>query len=171
MRTLEPPNRMRIGLMGILVTLLIVGVGQSITSVPMLTAKPEYYGQFTDTGGISTGDKVRIAGVDVGKVESLRIDGDHIVVKFNIGTATIGTESRLAIKTDTILGKKILEIEARGNQTLRPGSALPLGQSTTPIRSTTRSSTPPRPPPDGTSTRSSSRCTCSRTRSIRPIRT
>ncbi|BBX64554.1 mammalian cell entry protein [Mycobacterium saskatchewanense] len=134
MRTLEPPNRMRIGLMGILVTLLIVGVGQSITSVPMLTAKPEYYGQFTDTGGISTGDKVRIAGVDVGKVESLRIDGDHIVVKFNIGTATIGTESRLAIKTDTILGKKILEIEARGNQTLRPGSALPLGQSTTPYQ-------------------------------------
>ncbi len=71
MRNLEPPNRVRIGLMGIIVTLLVIGVGQSFTSVPMLMAKPHYYGQFTDTGGLSTGDKVRIAGMDVGKVESL----------------------------------------------------------------------------------------------------
>ncbi len=134
MRSLEPPNRVRIGLMGILVTLLVIGVGQSITSVPMLFAKPYYYGQFTDTGGISTGDKVRVAGVDVGKVEGIKIDGDHITLKFSIGTSSIGTESRLAIKTDTILGKKVLEIEARGNQALRPWGTLPLGQSTTPYQ-------------------------------------
>ncbi len=134
MRTLEPSNRLRIGLMGIVVLLLVVGVGQSITSVPMLFARPAYYGQFTDTGGLNKGDKVRIAGVDVGKVEDLKIDGDHIVMKFSIGTNTIGTESRLAINTDTILGKKVLEIEARGNQQLRPGDTLPLGQSTTPYQ-------------------------------------
>ena len=134
MRTLEPPNRLRIGLMGIVVTVLVIGVGQSFTSVPMLMAKPHYYGQFTDTGGLSKGDKVRIAGVDVGKVEGLKIDGDHIVVQFNAGTATFGTESRLAVKTDTILGKKVLELEARGSQPLRPGATLPIGQSTTPYQ-------------------------------------
>src|SRR6516162_8100827 len=134
MRTLEPPNRLRIGIMGIVVTLLVVGVGQSFTSVPMLVARPSYYGQFTDSGGLQTNDKVRIAGLDVGKVEGLKIAGDHIVVKFSTGSQTIGTESRLAIKTDTILGKKILEIEARGSQTLRPGGTLPIGQSTTPYQ-------------------------------------
>jgi phospholipid/cholesterol/gamma-HCH transport system substrate-binding protein len=134
MRSLEPSNRLRIGLMGILVALLVLGVGQSFTSVPMLFAKPSYYAQFTDTGGINTGDKVRIAGFDVGKVEDLKIDGDHIVIKFSVGTNTIGTESRLAIRTDTLLGKKVLEIEARGNQVLRPGAGLPLGQSTTPYQ-------------------------------------
>ena len=134
MRTLEPPNRLRIGLMGILVVLLVIGVGQSFTSVPMIFAKPNYYGQFTDTGGLSKGDKVRIAGMDVGRVEGLSIDGDHIVIKFSIGTNTIGTESRLAIRTDTILGKKVMEVETRGNQQLRPGATLPLGQSTTPYQ-------------------------------------
>src|ERR1700761_667431 len=134
MRTLEPPNRMRIGLMGILVTALVIGVGQSFTSVPILMARPAYYGQFTDSGGINAGDKVRIAGMDVGKVEALKIDGDHITLKFSIGTETIGTESRLAVRTDTILGKKVLEVEARGNQALRPGDSLPLGQSTTPYQ-------------------------------------
>ncbi|OBI79302.1 virulence factor Mce family protein [Mycobacterium asiaticum] len=134
MRTLEPPNRLKIGLMGIVVTLLVIGVGQSFTSVPMLMAKPYYFGQFTDTGGINKGDKVRIAGMDVGKVEAIKIDGDHIVMKFSIGTESIGTESRLNIRTDTLLGKKVLEIEARGNQPLRPNGTLPLGQSTTPYQ-------------------------------------
>src|SRR6201993_3899257 len=134
MRTLEPPNRARIGLMGIIVTILVIGAGQSITNVPMLLARPSYYGQFTDTGGINSRDKVRIAGIDVGKVEGLKIAGDHILVKFSIGTETIGTESRLAIKTDTILGRKVLEIEPRGSQRLRPGDTLPLGQSTTPYQ-------------------------------------
>jgi phospholipid/cholesterol/gamma-HCH transport system substrate-binding protein len=134
MRTLEPPNRLRIGLMGIIVTALVIGVGQSFTSVPMIFARPSYYGQFTDSGGLNTNDKVRIAGMDVGRVAGLTIEGDHILVKFSIGTATIGTESRLAIKTDTILGKKILEIEALGSQPLRPGGTLPIGQSTTPYQ-------------------------------------
>ncbi|QUR65933.1 virulence factor Mce family protein [Mycobacterium spongiae] len=134
MRTLEPPNRMRIGLMGIVVTLLVVGVGQSFTSVPMLFAKPSYYGQFNDTGGLHKGDRVRISGLGVGSVEGLKIDGDHIVIEFSIGTNTIGTDSRLSIRTDTILGKKVLEIEPRGKQTLPPGGVLPLGQSTTPYQ-------------------------------------
>ncbi|ORV85941.1 mammalian cell entry protein [Mycobacterium interjectum] len=134
MRTLTEFNRGRVGLMGITVLVLAVIVGQSFTSVPMLFASPSYYGQFTNTGQLNKGDKVRISGVNVGKVEGLDIDGDHVLIKFSIGGNTIGTESRLAIKTDTILGKKVLEIEPRGTQTLRPRGVLPLGQSTTPYQ-------------------------------------
>jgi phospholipid/cholesterol/gamma-HCH transport system substrate-binding protein len=134
MRTLEPANRKRIGLMGVVVTVMVVGVGQTLTSTPQLFAQPIYFGQFTDSGQLNKGDKVRIAGVDVGDVETIKIDGDHVVMKFSTGSNTIGTESRLAIKTDTILGKKVLEIEPRGTQTLRPGGTLPLGQSTTPYQ-------------------------------------
>ena len=134
MRTLEPANRKRIGLMGLVVTVMVVGVGQTLTSTPQLFAEPIYFGQFTDSGQLNKGDKVRIAGVDVGDVEAIKIDGDHVVMKFSTGSNTIGTERRLAIKTDTILGKKVLEIEPRGGQTLRPGGTLPLGQSTTPYQ-------------------------------------
>src|SRR5271155_1069680 len=134
MRTLEPANRLRIGLMGLVVLLMVVGVGQTFTSVPMLFASPTYYGQFTDAGGMTAGDKVRIAGLTVGQVQAIKIDGDHVVMKFSTGSNTIGTESRLAIKTDTILGKKVIEIDPRGTQTLRPNATLPLGQSTTPYQ-------------------------------------
>jgi phospholipid/cholesterol/gamma-HCH transport system substrate-binding protein len=134
MRTLEPANRVRIGALAIAVVVLVVGVGQSFSSLPMLFATASYYGQFSDSGGLNKNDKVRIVGMDVGTVQDVKIDGDHVVMRFSTGTHTIGTESRLAIKTDTILGKKVLEIEPRGTQRLRPGGVLPLGQSTTPYQ-------------------------------------
>jgi phospholipid/cholesterol/gamma-HCH transport system substrate-binding protein len=120
--------------MAIAVTVLAVGWAQSFTTTPLLFARPNYYAQFTDTGGLSKGDKVRISGFNVGNVEAIKIDGDHINVKFATGGNTIGTESRLAIKTDTILGKKVLEIEPQGTRTLPPGGVLPLGQTTTPYQ-------------------------------------
>ena len=134
MRTLEPANRVRIGALAIVVVVLVVGVGQSFSSLPMLFATASYYGQFTDSGGLNKNDKVRIVGMDVGTVQDVKIDGDHVVMKFTTGTRTIGTGSRLAIKTDNILGKKVLEIEPRGTQPLRPNGMLPLGQSTTPYQ-------------------------------------
>ena len=134
MRTLEPANRRRLGLMTVALVTLVTGVGQSFTSVPVLFAQPSYYGQFTDTGGLTTGDKVRIGGLDVGKIQAINIDGKHINMKFSTGSTTIGTESHLAIRTDTLLGKKVLEIDPRGARVLRPGATLPLGQSTTPYQ-------------------------------------
>ena len=134
MRALQPANRVRVGVLAITVVVLIVGVGQSFSSLPVLFATASYYAQFSDSGGLSKGDKVRILGMDVGTVQDLKIDGDHVVMKFSTGTRTIGTESRLAIRTDTLLGKKVLEIEPRGTRPLRPGAVLALGQSTTPYQ-------------------------------------
>ncbi len=134
MRVLEGTNRVRNGLMGILILLLVIGVGQSFASVPVLFAQPTYYAYFSDTGGLNGGDKVRIAGVDVGEVKSFAIEGDKVKIGYLLNGTQIGTDSRAAIRTDTILGRKNLEIEPRGNTALRASEALPLGQTTTPYQ-------------------------------------
>lgn len=134
MRTLTEFNRTRVGLMGTLVTLLVVGVGQSFTSVPMLFATPTYYAQFADTGGINVGDKVEIAGVNVGLVHSLVIRGDRVLVGFSMPGKTIGTQSRAAIRTDTFLGRKNMAIQPRGPDPLRPNGIIPSAQTTTPYQ-------------------------------------
>ncbi|HXO49426.1 MAG TPA: MlaD family protein, partial [Mycobacterium sp.] len=134
MRTLEGSNRIRNGVMGIIMLVIVIGVGQSIASVPMLFATPTYYAQFADTGGINKGDKVRIAGVDVGKVRSMEIDGDKVKIGYSLDGTQIGTESRASIRTDTILGKRDIEIEPRGTKPLRASGVLPLGQTTTPYQ-------------------------------------
>jgi phospholipid/cholesterol/gamma-HCH transport system substrate-binding protein len=134
MRVLESSNRVRNGLMGILILLLVIGVGQSFASVPVLFAQPMYYAQFSDTGGLSGGDKVRIAGVDVGQVKSMEIEGDKVKIGYTLDGTQIGTDSRAAIRTDTILGRKNLEIEPRGTTALAASGVLPLGQTTTPYQ-------------------------------------
>jgi len=134
MRPLEGGSKVRNGLMGIIILVLVVGVGQSFASVPMLFAQPTYYAHFRDTGGIRPGDKVRIAGVNVGQVRSTEIDGDKVKVGFTLNGTQIGTESRAAIRTDTILGRKNIEIEPRGSQPLQADGVLPIGQTTTPYQ-------------------------------------
>jgi phospholipid/cholesterol/gamma-HCH transport system substrate-binding protein len=134
MRTLEGSDRIRNGMMGIIILVLVIGVGQSFASAPMLFATPTYYAQFSDTGGINKGDKVRIAGVDVGLVRSTDIDGDKVKIGYSLQGTQIGTESRAAIRTDTILGRRNIEIEPRGSKPLRANGVLPLGQTTTPYQ-------------------------------------
>ena len=134
MRTLEPPNRARIGIIGVATVALVTLVGQTFTTVPMLFAEPSYFGELSDTGGLTAGDKVRISGVDVGKVQDLSIAGDHVLVKFSVGANPIGSDSRIGVKTDTILGKKVLSIDPKGERRIAPQAVLPLGQSTTPYQ-------------------------------------
>nr|WP_090277292.1 MCE family protein [Mycolicibacterium komanii]CRL71456.1 virulence factor Mce family protein [Mycolicibacterium komanii] len=134
MRTLEGSNRVRGGLMGIIILIIVIGVGQSFASVPMLFATPTYYAEFSDTGGIGKGDKVRIAGVDVGLVRDMEIQGDKVRIGFSLDGTQIGTASRAAIRTDTILGRRNIEIEPRGSDALRANGVLPLGQTTTPYQ-------------------------------------
>lgn len=134
MRTLEGPNRVRNGLAGVVILVLIVLVGQGFTNVPMLFAQPVYYGQVNDSAGLEEGDKVRISGLDVGEIQSMEIEGDHVKMGFTIGANQVGTESRLAIRTETILGKRILDVEPRGNKILQANGTLPIGQSTTPYQ-------------------------------------
>jgi phospholipid/cholesterol/gamma-HCH transport system substrate-binding protein len=134
MRTLEGSDRVRNGVMGIILLVVAIGVGQSFASVPMLFATPTYYAQFSDTGGLNKSDKVRIAGVDVGKVRSMSIDGDKVVIGFGLDGTQIGTQTRASIRTDTILGRRNIELEPRGTDPLRPNGVLPLGQTTTPYQ-------------------------------------
>jgi phospholipid/cholesterol/gamma-HCH transport system substrate-binding protein len=120
--------------MGVIVVLLVIAVGGTFTNAPQIFATPEYFGQFADTGGLSVGDKVRIAGVDVGLVKSMDIDRDQVKIGFTLGSTTIGSESRAMIRTDTVLGRKNIEIEPKGSKTLPPRGVLPLGQTSTPYQ-------------------------------------
>jgi phospholipid/cholesterol/gamma-HCH transport system substrate-binding protein len=72
--------------------------------------------------------------VDIGVVRSMEIEGDKVVIGYSLAGTQIGTQSRAAIRTDTILGRRNIEIEPRGSDPLRANGVLPLGQTTTPYQ-------------------------------------
>ena len=134
MMTIQGADRVKTGLLGLLILIMVVGVGQAFASIPMLFAKPMYYADFADAAGAAPGDKVRISGMTVGQIKSLKIDGDKVRVGFILGDHRIGADSLVSIRTDTILGKRAMEIDPRGTKPLPVNGTLPLSQSTIPYQ-------------------------------------
>ncbi|MGW0175087.1 MCE family protein [Rhodococcus sp. NPDC003322] len=86
--------------------------------------------EFTSASGLKPGDKVRIAGVPVGAVSSVRLAGDHRAdVEFTVddgNTLTIAT--RAAVRYQDLVGNRYLELlDSPGGA----GSAQPLAAGET----------------------------------------
>ncbi len=91
--------------------------------------------EFTDTGGINTGDKVEIAGVNVGLVRSLAIRGNKVVDRILVGRQDDREgKSRWRFAPTPFSAVRICEIEPRGSEPLRPNGVLPSAQTTTPYQ-------------------------------------
>lgn len=89
---------------------------------------------FTNVTGLETGNFVRIAGVEVGKVGDIRLNGDSTVtVEFSADDSVVLTEgSRAAIRYDNVIGGRYLALEegAGPTQRLAPGATIPVSRTT-----------------------------------------
>ena len=76
------------------------------------------YATFNRTDGLSIGDKVRLAGVDVGHVDKSVLDEDFratLTLKIREGTL-IPDDSSASIVSSGIMGSKYIEIEPGGSE-------------------------------------------------------
>ena len=83
--------------------------------------------------GLENGDFVRIAGVEVGKVNDVAIQPDTTaVVEFSADRSVVLTEgSRAVIRYDDLIGGRFLALEegAGGVSKLKPGDTIPLART------------------------------------------
>lgn len=108
----------------------LVLVSFGYTALPFWPQGKTYSAYFTDAGGISPGDDVNVAGIKVGTVESVGLAGTAARVRFSVDrNIRVGTQSLAAIKTDTVLGQKLMEITPAGGGST---DTIPLGRTTTP---------------------------------------
>ncbi|MFJ7344091.1 MCE family protein [Streptomyces sp. NPDC101110] len=120
-------NPIVIGAVGLTVLALLTVAAFNADRLPLIGDGETYSAAFAEAGGLKPGDEVRIAGVKVGKVEEVDLDGDHVKVTFKIkGEPGFGTETGASIRVKTILGAKYLALHPRGRGQLQPGSEIPL---------------------------------------------
>ncbi|MFD5227074.1 MCE family protein [Streptomyces qaidamensis] len=116
-----------IGAVGLTVLALLAVAAFNADRLPVIGNGETYSAAFAEAGGLKPGDEVRIAGVKVGKVEAVDLDGDHVKVTFKIkGEPGFGTGTGASIRVKTILGAKYLALHPRGRGQLQPGSEIPL---------------------------------------------
>ncbi|MDQ0993775.1 MCE family protein [Streptomyces sp. V3I7] len=120
-------NPVVVGIVGLTVLALLALAAFNADSLPVIGGGDRYSAAFSEAGGLKAGDEVRIAGVKVGKVEDVDLDGDHVKVSFKVkDDPAFGTETGAAIRVKTILGQKYLALYPKGPGQLKAGSQIPL---------------------------------------------
>lgn len=94
-----------------------------------------YLAEFTNASGLQPGDTVRIAGVEVGKVNSVSLKDNHAEVSFTVDTSQhLTTTTRAAIHFENLLGQRFLALlpgpAGVASQQLQPGGVIPLSETT-----------------------------------------
>lgn len=130
MKSFSSRNPITIGLVSMLVVLGLLALAYRADSLPVIGAGDEYSAVFSEAAGLDPGNEVRIAGVKVGKVTSIRLSGGHVLVTFRAKNADIGNASSASIQIKTLLGEKYLAIEPAGDKPL--AGPIPLERTVAP---------------------------------------
>ena len=108
-----------VGVIGLSIIAVVVAFALSFSSIAFLNGSTRYSAYFSEASGLLTGADVQVAGLPVGKVNSISLDGNKVLITFDISDDVhVGDRSEAEIKTKTLLGAKALNITTRGDADL-----------------------------------------------------
>ncbi|MEV0914888.1 MCE family protein [Streptomyces sp. NPDC049967] len=131
-KPLRERNPVAIGIAGLLVLALIGFGAYRADSLPFIGGGTTYTADFTESAGLGSGDEVRIAGVKVGEVTGVSLDGDKVKVSFRVKDAWIGNSSTVGIAIKTLLGDKYLAVDPLGTGPQDPDRRITASRTTSP---------------------------------------
>lgn len=118
------------------VTVCVLGLAGLLAVFAQLRFNDEntFRAEFNNVSGLKDGDFVRMAGVEVGKVKSIVVQPNAVVlVEFSVDPAAISlTEgTRAAVRYDNLIGDRYLAVEegAGSVRQLQPGQTIPLAHT------------------------------------------
>lgn len=140
MKRLKERNQAAVGAVTVLVLVLSVLAALNAENLPLIGGGTTYSAYFAESAGLQPDNEVQIAGVRVGAVKSVELDGTKVLVTFRIdrrgqsSAAGLGGGTLASIEIKTLLGEKFLALRPRGEGTLDPSTPIPLERTTTPYQ-------------------------------------
>src|SRR5918996_3066582 len=92
-----------------------------------------YRAEFSEAAGLTSGDMVTVAGVEAGRVDSVELAGDRVLVTFTVTEAWVGNRTSASIQIRTLLGAKTLALDPQGEEQLEPDRPIPLARTSSPF--------------------------------------
>lgn len=126
-------SRIRAGVLGILVVVLVTALALNLNSLPFLNGGRDLRLEFREAGGLKAGDPILVSGLNVGKVQSIKLAGTHVevVVKITDDQVTLGSKTSASIITTTVLGSAAITLSSAGSGPIA-NSQIPLERTTSP---------------------------------------
>ncbi|MDO3636699.1 MCE family protein [Mycolicibacterium sp. KC 300] len=124
-------SRPAVGAVGTLILVALVAAAFSYDKLPLIKRTADYSAYFAEAGGIKPGSEVRVSGLEVGTVGDVTLAGTQVLVEFTVRKGVdLGDRTEAAIKTETVLGTKMLEVTPRGEGEL--DGPIPMDRTTSP---------------------------------------
>ncbi|SFS63200.1 MCE family protein [Saccharopolyspora flava] len=131
MKPLRARNQVVVGLVTIALLVLGTLTAFSAKDLPLIGSGNTYSAYFAESAGLEPGNEVQIAGVKVGEVDDVALDGNRVLVKFTVDGREIGDRTRADIQIKTLLGEKFLGLQPAGNEEL--SEPIPVRSTTSPF--------------------------------------
>lgn len=133
MKTFAERNPLIIGAVGLTATAGLVLASLFYDKLPFFSGGTTYSAYFAESGALKSNADVQVSGYRVGQVSSIKLDGPKVLVRFKIAdNIRLGDRTEAAIKTNTLLGTKILQVNPRGTGKL--SHIIPLERTTSPYQ-------------------------------------
>ena len=116
----------RIGAIAVAVALLALFAAMNLQKFPGLRGT-SYTAELSDGSGLRPGNMVQIAGVRVGRVSELELDGDRVIAHFTVDAGReFGKESTASVEVLNLLGEKFLNLKPAGGEAMEEDGTIPL---------------------------------------------
>ena len=122
----------KLGIWGAVSAVALMGISLNYDRIPYVNGMSDATVYVADAAGLTTGDEVQVAGMKVGSIRSIELDGDRVRVGFTIDRdVDLGTDTSAQIKTDSILGRRALGVFSDGRGELEDNT-VPLDRTSVP---------------------------------------
>ncbi|MDT4925009.1 MAG: phospholipid/cholesterol/gamma-HCH transport system substrate-binding protein [Pseudonocardiales bacterium] len=133
MKAMHERNQVSVAIWGTLIAAALVLTSINLDTLPFVNSTTTFYADFANAAGLKSSDDVRVEGISVGRVESVRVEGDHVHVAFTLQSGIkIGAASAATIEVATVLGNLFLQVESAGPGTMHAGATIPVSRTTVP---------------------------------------
>jgi phospholipid/cholesterol/gamma-HCH transport system substrate-binding protein len=134
MRPLRELNQVTVAIVGSVVVAAVILTAVSFGHLPFIARVSTYHAEFADAAGLVTGDEVRVAGLNVGEVSAVELQGAHVGVTFTVKDYVhLGRDTALNIKIASLLGQEYLEVTPAGAGQLTADDVIPQSRTTSPF--------------------------------------
>lgn len=134
MKPFRERNPVVVGAVSLATLALLLVAALRAQDLPLIGGGETYYAAFSEAGGLKVNDEVRMAGVRIGVVDSLELDGNAVKVGFKIKTDQhLGDQTHADIKVKTILGSMFLSVSPAGSGELKKGATIPVERTSSPF--------------------------------------
>lgn len=131
MKPFRERNPVIIGGIGLTVIAALVLLAFQAEDLPIIGGGERHSAAFREAAGLQEGNEVRVAGVKVGKVTGVDLEGRHVRIDFRVDHGTeLGDRTGATIRLKTVLGQKYLALAPAGSGDL--DGQIPLSRTASP---------------------------------------